>query len=148
MVEHYPQILTSQEKATTTIVALVVIAAAAVVFIWMDNVDSTFLIRHHDSCKSLYRITYLIVTLCLLTITGIAAEERKLHEAGSRRTVQHAYHPDDSQGSEAMSLVSERQYPKVDRLDLPHSSSEDEVRHADKLTDMQMLTSCSGTLLL
>ncbi|KAL8595579.1 hypothetical protein ACOMHN_025616 [Nucella lapillus] len=55
------------------------------------------------------------------------AEDRKLHEAGSRRPAQFVYRPDDSQGSEAMSLASERPYPKVDRLELPHSSSEDEL---------------------
>ena len=76
-------------------------------------------------------------------LTGIAAEERRLHEAGTRRTVQYSYQPDDSHGSEPMSLVSEQQYPKVDRLELPHSSSEDEVRHAHRHADM--LESCAGS---
>ena len=78
-----------------------------------------------------------------LMLTGIAAEERRLHEAGTRRTVPYSYQPDDSHGSEPMSLVNEQQYPKVDRLDLPHSSSEDEVRHAHRHTDM--LESCTGS---
>ena len=77
-------------------------------------------------------------------LTGIAAEERRLHEAGTRRTVQYSYQPDDSHGSEPMSLVSEQQYPKVDRLELPHSSSEDEVRHTHRHTDMLELHAGSG----
>ncbi|XP_076435991.1 centrosomal protein of 63 kDa-like [Babylonia areolata] len=61
----------------------------------------------------------------------VATEERRLHEAGSRRPAQFVYRPDDSAGSEPMSLASENQFPpKVDRLELPHSSSEDELPDA------------------
>lgn len=73
----------------------------------------------------------------------LAAEERKLQMSGERRSAHSddrqtrhdtrpsaPYHPDDSQAtvldSEPMSFVSERQYPKVDRLILDNSSSEDD----------------------
>ncbi|KAK7091070.1 centrosomal protein of 63 kDa-like [Littorina saxatilis] len=57
----------------------------------------------------------------------IAAEERKLHEAAERRNPHCDHHHDETQGSEAMSLVSEGHFPKIDRLQLPNSSSDDEL---------------------
>ena len=64
----------------------------------------------------------------LKLLSGVAAEERKMQEWNQRgRGGHYNYQPDESQGSEFMSIVGDQSYPKVDRLELPHSSSEDEV---------------------